>query len=116
MLKPADTEIVVLKGPLPTPLHLSSAVGHPPTVRAVTGLSACAGLGGKHSQIVYTGVACSPAPGKKPSGHVSTNSGRYIGLQPCQTERDFRVEVNSLSVDVLDDGPCNIFFKNNMEH
>lgn len=64
MLKPADTEIVVLKGPLPTPLHLSAAVGHPPTVRAVTGLSACAGLGGKHSQIVYTGVACSPAPGE----------------------------------------------------
>lgn len=63
MLKPADTEIVVLKGPLPTPLHLSAAMGHPPTVRAVTRLSACAGLGGKHSQIVYTGVACSPAPG-----------------------------------------------------
>ena len=64
MLKPADNEIVVLKGPLPTPLHLSAAVGHPPTVRAVVGLSACAGLGGKHSQIVYTGIACSPAPGE----------------------------------------------------
>ena len=64
MLKPADAEIVVLKGPLPTPLHLSAAMGHPPTVRAVTRLSVCAALGGKHSQIVYTGVACSPAPGE----------------------------------------------------
>ena len=47
MLKP-DIEVVVSKDPLPTSLLLPTAKGHPPTVRAVPGLSACGGLGGKH--------------------------------------------------------------------
>ena len=61
MLKP-DIEVVVSKDPLSTSLLLSTAKGYPPTVRAVPGLSACGGLGGKHHQIFDTGLACSATP------------------------------------------------------
>ena len=56
MLKPY-IEVVVSKDPLPTSLLLPTVKGYPPTVRAVPGLSACGGLGGKHHQIFDTGLA-----------------------------------------------------------
>ena len=60
---------------------LSLGLGHPYTVRTVPRLSSCADQDAKLSQFLETALAWSrAAPGvrRKHSGHVLTNSDRYI--------------------------------------
>ena len=58
-------------GPLPTPMLFSAVVGHPPTVRAVPGLSTCALMA---SPLKFLTPEWPAAP-------LQANSDRRIGLQ-----------------------------------
>ena len=64
-------------GPLPTPMLFSAVVGHPPTVRAVPGLSTCALMA---SPLKFVTPEWSAAP-------LQANSDRRIGLQITKTAR-----------------------------
>ena len=79
----------------PLPLGL----GHPYTVRTVPRLSACADQDTKPSQFLETALAWSrAAPGvrRKHSGHVLTNSYRYIYIYIC-CKSGLRLYISTLS-------------------
>ena len=80
-------------GPLPTTMLLSAVVGHPPTVRAVPGLSICA----------LMAIPLKFLTPEWPAAPLQANSDQtywFTNNKDNQTEGDCSVEVNMLSVDV----------------
>ena len=80
-------------GPLPTTMLLFAVVGHPPTVRAVPGLSICA-LMASPLKFLTPEWPAAPLQANSDQTYWFTNN------KDSQTEGDCSVEVNMLSVDV----------------